>query len=487
MSRSLFFDGGFVGTSTAFNVAPIVATGGTVTQANGYKIHTFTSGDTFTVSKAVDVEYLIIAGGGGGGGNGGGGGAAGGLLTNVGGTALPLTPGPYTITIGTGGAYLGNPLRGEQGVNSTALGLTAIGGGGGGSRDGTEGSGGNGGSGGGAGGVDDAGAVPGTGTAGQGNDGGDNEGNGVDQCGGGGGGAGAVGGLATAGTSGGDGGAGVSNDITGSSVFYAGGGAGAVTINGVSGTGGIGGGGSKIAGKDGLGGGGAGGGAGATGGDGGDGVVIMRYLQEQSSSGVYNLDAVFDSLYPLPEPVIDREFGLSITRTEVDGAIAAYSVTERGQNVAFACDVVFPTTPADADLMSMGGGTTGCFIGFSSQSGALRFRVRAGGGTTLTSSDTVTAILDTTDYPADGLIHTVVWDFQINPGRVRLWIDGVLRGSGVTTGGGVLNGSTWTGTAAGGYLGAPGGPTGEPATDWTADAGNSTLRVYINQLVTNDG
>jgi len=213
------------------------------------------------------------------------------------------------------------------------------------------------------------------------------------------------------------------------------------------------------------------------------GFVGTSVAFNPSSSGVYNLDAVY---YYQIIP-IDRELDLSLTRTEADGAIASYSATERGQNVAFACDVVFPTTPADADLMSMGGSTTACFIGFSSQSGALRFRVRAGGGTSLTSSDTSTAILDITDYPEDGLIHTVVWDFQVNPGRVRLWIDGVFKGSGVTTGGGALNSSIWTGTADGGYLGATGGPTGEPDTDWTADAGNSTLRVYINQLVTNDG
>jgi len=212
------------------------------------------------------------------------------------------------------------------------------------------------------------------------------------------------------------------------------------------------------------------------------GFVGTSVAFNPSSSGVYNLDAVYD--YQISP---DREFGLSLTRTEVDGAITAYSSTERSQNVAFACDVVFPTNPSDADLMSMGGSVTACFIGFSSQSGALRFRVRAGGGSSLTSSNTNTAILDITDYPADGLIHTVVWDFQINPGRVRLWIDGVFKGSGVTTGGGALNNDDWTGTAGGGYLGISNGPSGEPDTDWTADAGNSTLRVYINQLVTNDG
>lgn len=57
----------------------IVATGGTITYAGGYKIHTFTSGGTFQVlSGSGSVDYLIVGGGGGSGGSyGGGGGAAG--------------------------------------------------------------------------------------------------------------------------------------------------------------------------------------------------------------------------------------------------------------------------------------------------------------------------------------------------------------------------------------------------------------------------
>lgn len=53
-------------------------TGGTVTTADGYRIHTFTSTGTFTCTKAGEVEYLVVAGGGGGGGAYGAGGGAGG-------------------------------------------------------------------------------------------------------------------------------------------------------------------------------------------------------------------------------------------------------------------------------------------------------------------------------------------------------------------------------------------------------------------------
>jgi hypothetical protein len=63
------------------------ATGGTITTDGDYKVHTFTSSGTFTVTKAGatgEVEYLVIAGGGGGGAAGGA--AAAGLV----GIVLPL-------------------------------------------------------------------------------------------------------------------------------------------------------------------------------------------------------------------------------------------------------------------------------------------------------------------------------------------------------------------------------------------------------------
>jgi len=53
-------------------------TGGTITHANGYTIHTFavasTTSTSFTCPQARSVEYLVVAGGGGGLGSTGGGG-----------------------------------------------------------------------------------------------------------------------------------------------------------------------------------------------------------------------------------------------------------------------------------------------------------------------------------------------------------------------------------------------------------------------------
>ena len=61
--------------------SPFAAIGGTVTNIGGYRIHTFTSNGTLTVTGNGNVEALVVAGGGGGGssqtssGGGGGGGA----------------------------------------------------------------------------------------------------------------------------------------------------------------------------------------------------------------------------------------------------------------------------------------------------------------------------------------------------------------------------------------------------------------------------
>ena len=102
--------------------AYVTASGGTVTTSGDYKIHTFTSSGTFTVSCAGNasgsntVDYMVIAGGGGAGYRLGGGGGAGGFresvpspaawtgspLANPGG-ALSVSATGYPITVGGGG------------------------------------------------------------------------------------------------------------------------------------------------------------------------------------------------------------------------------------------------------------------------------------------------------------------------------------------------------------------------------------------------
>ena len=113
------------------------ATGGTITTVNTYKVHTFTSSGTLTVSGGTisDVEYLVVAGGGGtcnnfSGGSPGGAGA-GGYRCSVGGetsggggsaeTKLSLPAGDYTVTVGAGGAAITSGSDATNNGNDSVL------------------------------------------------------------------------------------------------------------------------------------------------------------------------------------------------------------------------------------------------------------------------------------------------------------------------------------------------------------------------------
>jgi len=262
------------------------ATGGTITDIGGYRIHTFTfsaSPQTFTVISSGEFDYLVVAGGGGGGSGVAGGGGAGGMLTG----RRDLVSGSYIITVGAGGVggIVNDTYRGTSGDDSSIANLIVANGGGAGasSQDNGPGYGAlTGGSGGGGSHYTyNTGISSGnSGTPGQGNNGGNSVTN--SQRGGGGGGAGSAGSIST---SGGNGGIGLQSSISGTNTYYAGGGGGGA--NGTPGTGGNGGGGNGgntnangNDGTDGLGGGGGGGWtfAAGNGGSGGDGIVIIRYL-----------------------------------------------------------------------------------------------------------------------------------------------------------------------------------------------------------------
>lgn len=271
------------------------ATGGTISLANGYWVHTFTASGTFTPTADLsNVEYLVIAGGGSGGGfDRGGGGGAGGYRSSVVGessgggssaeTRLSLTNGTnYTVTVGAGGASVGSAALGINGNSSVFGTITSTGGGGGGQINFNSGVGVSGGSGSGAG-ISPGGdqiRAGGNGTANQGFNGGSSFHNYVNfGNAGGGGGAGSVG-ASVVNTSGiGHGGSGVSSSITGSSITRAGGGGGggASTANGGSGGGGSAGTGAGSDGTLNTGGGGGGGGFSGNSGAGGSGIVIVRY------------------------------------------------------------------------------------------------------------------------------------------------------------------------------------------------------------------
>ena len=274
----------------------VTASGGTITTSGDFKIHTFTSSGTFTVSDAGNsagsntVDFLVIAGGGGGGGQLGGGGGAGGYresFPNPATGGLSVTAQGYPITVGGGGNPGPQGHAGGTGGVSTFSTITSAGGGFGGRGPSTGGDGGSGGGGyhAGAGGSGNTPPV----SPPQGNDGG--AGDAPTENSGGGGGAGGAGTDATV-PKGGNGGNGATSSINASPVTRAGGGGGGAFSPGGSvpgGTGGPGGGGNAgpAGNTPGSGGttnsGGGGGGAsytspgGAIGGAGGSGIVIIRY------------------------------------------------------------------------------------------------------------------------------------------------------------------------------------------------------------------
>ena len=305
----------YVQESNVSNLGPTYtsATGGTITTSGDYKIHTFTSTGTFTVSSVGNaagsgstVSYAVVGGGGAGAvpssGGGAGGGAGGYRESKVsgdpytagppaasGGLTISASPGSYPVTIGAGAATNpqspGSSGDGASGSASVFSSITSAGGGGG-AHNGTGASGGSGG-GNGYGGPSTGGAgntppvSPSQGSSG----GGYVSGNGA----GGGGGATQAGenGGAAGVTTGGFGGQGAQSSINGSATYRSGGGGG--SSNGTGGGGGDGGGGAGVdgstatgtSGTANTGGGGGGtyssGGGARTGGGGGSGVVIIRY------------------------------------------------------------------------------------------------------------------------------------------------------------------------------------------------------------------
>jgi hypothetical protein len=302
---------------TAGNIASIVATGGSVTDYNGYRVHRFTTSNDFVITSApvgATFELFIIAGGGGGGAGSSSGpaGGAGGAYWN---TAFTCpTAGTYPIVIGAGGAGVNNNTAADGGVggNSSAFSLTLVGGG---SQNkfgdwsqitGNQGTWGNGrtaadgGSGSGvANGVAIANHPKWGDTTNKGRSVYNSTGafSGSDQTnyygyagglsfsngGGGGGGLNANGDDAVTSTSGGNGGAGLSFNWVGTTEWMGGGGGGGVGLGGSPGTGGSGvggnGGANTVTGTNGATntGSGAGGSGGGQGGTGGSGVCIIRY------------------------------------------------------------------------------------------------------------------------------------------------------------------------------------------------------------------
>lgn len=322
----------------------------TVDRSGDYCILSFKRvGTTVWTSPAwvSSIEYLIVAGGGGGGSYRGGGGGGGGVLQGT----TSISSSSQQIVVGGGGlgGYY-STVSPQNGSNSSAFGLTAIGGGRGGSLDLPAITPSTGGSGGGGGAQDGASQSGANGTSGQGNPGGNGfHNNTTNGRSGGGGGAGSAGENGnTSATSAGNGGAGVQSTITGS--YYGGGGGGGLDNRGTvttAGVGGIGGGGNGGAGQNsptlvatdgqantGGGGGGNGQGTSAFGsaagrsGDGGSGIVVVKFpIPPRPSVNASQVIALVDPRVESIElPIVDITSWVNnracITISNSNGALA---------------------------------------------------------------------------------------------------------------------------------------------------------------------
>ena len=101
--------------------------GDSVQRIGSQKIHTFTTIGTqnFIVSGSTITAKVLIIGGGGGGGAGweGGGGGAGGVLYN---SALSITPGTYSVTVGAGGLGCGSNAWPPAAMTSASTTLSGL-------------------------------------------------------------------------------------------------------------------------------------------------------------------------------------------------------------------------------------------------------------------------------------------------------------------------------------------------------------------------
>ena len=401
--------------------------GDAVAVKSGGIVHTFTQSGTLSVSGSGTVELLAVGGGGGGGAineKRAAGGGAGGLVHMA---AVPVSAGSYSITIGAGGAV------GANGGDTSALGVIAHGGGAG-TRGDTTAQGAAGGSGGGAavayadrgslvpGGLAAYGASmpPFSGNLGH-------AGAGAMQFWGCGGGGGAGSSPTKRNCNGVDyafnldtnvkpegypnesgwvgwpswGGDGLAIDISGESVYYAGGGAAARVDGDNNAQGGLGGGGGYMnrvgsAGTDGLGGGGAGGFRG------GSGVVIIRYL-----------------------PAHSKAFEARGGATSMDGDCRVHKFTTSG-TFTMPCNGL-------VDILLVGGGGGGGALGrVRDNQGIL---VGAGGG-------------------AGGLVHKAAFSVSSGTYTVTVGAGGAVGANGGNT---VVAGNGTTITAYGGGYGGAGG------------------------------
>lgn len=169
----------------------------------------------------------------------------------------------------------------------------------------------------------------------------------------------------------------------------------------------------------------------------------------------------------------------------------------KSNDATFTCRVTFPNPAGQGSsnsvLWASGDQGVGAWLGVTANANVLRLRAGNGSTAIAETGGPNTAIIQTSDFPTTGETANVTWDIRVNPGRVRLWIDGVFKGQANTVGGFSLGNTSivgWTSSENHYFLNFPSAlqtPGNEPRTPWAAqtpagDAGNG-LRMYTRELV----
>ena len=212
-------------------------------------------------------------------------------------------------------------------------------------------------------------------------------------------------------------------------------------------------------------------------GDPGEDVLIIYY------------DGLNDDLF---KPPVLSDLTLSGTQA-ASGSIAdsgLFSVTNRGLDVVMSCDVILPATISGTNnhvIFEKGGSGIGAIIGVIYEDNVHKFYARAGDGassTTATNNDTVITKKPISEISFfDGNSHTVTWQFEINPGRLWVWIDDYPVFFQETLNSSSLDSSLWAGSGGGNYLtGTASDVGGLSFVTWPNTTGASSLSVYNNQL-----
>lgn len=197
-----------------------------------------------------------------------------------------------------------------------------------------------------------------------------------------------------------------------------------------------------------------------------------------TAQGIWSLNSTIQFRKSQP---VDIESSLTITNSFSAGTINNADIN-RFLNVVFACDITLPTNfNSNGVLFEMGGTGTGGGVGLIN-SGSNLIVAAGDGGTATTNTTAAIASINTSELtPGDS--GTLVWEFRISPGRVRVWWNGVLIAEESTSGGGNLESNSWSGSDGGGYGQVNNSLiTALTSGNWPGTT-NSSLRYYENQLV----